>query len=122
MVNMSVSATVSKRGADTSSSTGALPTTSEHVVNTQVRSFSGEPVVIGGLIRQEKNELVSKVPVLGSIPVLGYLFQSKYESVENTELVVYIVPRVDYSEVEETDLGLRLERLYEEFVFPLRYE
>jgi general secretion pathway protein D len=110
-----VKATISKRGTSTSTSVGALPTTSENIVNTLARSGSGQPVVIGGLMRQETNIQASKVPVLGSIPLLGYLFQSRKEVLDNSELVIYIVPRVEYGEVEETDRNLILERLYQRF-------
>jgi general secretion pathway protein D len=113
---------VSKRGTDTSTTTGSLPPTSEHIVNTQVRTFSGEPVVIGGLIRQEKNSQVSRVPVLGHIPLLGLLFQTRKDSVENSELTIYIIPHLEYSELEEADLGLRLDTLYRKFRRTLRNE
>ncbi len=122
MISMNVSATVSKRGADASSSTGTLPTTSEQVVTTNVRTTSGKPVVIGGLIRQETSVLVTKVPILGDIPLLGLLFQARTESVENTELVIYILPRVDHAGVEDTDIGLGLERLHRKFVAPALHE
>jgi general secretion pathway protein D len=118
MITMDVKATVSKRGTQTSTTVGSLPTTTENVVNTQARTFSGEPVVIGGLIRQETSIQVSRFPVLSRIPLLGYLFQARQESIESSELVVYIVPRVEYGEVEEAAVGLRLERLYRKFLEP----
>ena len=115
MVTMNVKATVSKRGSATSTTVGALPTTSENVVNTLARSVSGTPVVIGGLTRQDTEVRVSKVPVLGDIPLIGLLFQSRKESLESSELAVYIVPRVEYDVADESDLGLRLEALYQRF-------
>lgn len=122
MISMNVSATVSKRGADTSSTTGTLPTTSEQVVTTNVRTTSGKPVVIGGLIRQESNVLITRVPILGDIPLLGLLFQARTESVENTELVIYILPRLEYTGSGEADVGLNLERLHQKFIAPALYE
>jgi type II secretory pathway component GspD/PulD (secretin) len=116
MITMDVKATVSKRGTDVSTESGSIPPTSENVVNTKIRTLSGKPLVIGGLIRQERNIHVAKVPILGSIPLLGYLFQSRKESVENSELVIYIVPHLDYSKLEETEIGLRLEKLYNKFL------
>jgi type II secretory pathway component GspD/PulD (secretin) len=115
MITMGVKATVSKRGTDVSLTSGSLPPTSENVIDTQVRTFSGEPVVIGGLIRQEVGSTVSRVPLLGDIPVLGYLFQSRKETAESTELVVYILPHVDYADLEEQNINLRLERIYHRF-------
>ena len=56
--------------------------------------------------------------MLSRIPLLGYLFQARQESIEGSELVVYIVPRVEYGEVEEAAVSLRLERLYRKFLEP----
>ena len=115
MITMNVKATISKRGSAAATTVGALPTTSENVVNTLARSVSGTPVVIGGLMRQDTDVRVSKVPLLGDIPLLGLLFQSRKESLESSELAVYIVPRLEYGEADEVDVGLRLERLYQRF-------
>jgi type II secretory pathway component GspD/PulD (secretin) len=115
MITMVTKATVSKRGVDTSQVAGTLPPTSENVISTQVRTPSGQPIVISGIIRQERGRQVSKVPLLGDIPLLGWLFRSQKETIDNTELVIYIVPRLDYGEMEPADPGLRLERLYQKF-------
>lgn len=112
LITMNVSATVSKRGADVSSTTGNPPPTSEKVVSTNVRTESGKPVVIGGLIQQEKVKVEQKVPLLGDIPLLGYLFRSSRDSVENTEMVIYIVPHVEYPSRRTADVGRKLEELY----------
>jgi len=112
MITMDVSATVSKRGADVSTATGNPPPTSERIVSTHVRTPSGKPVVISGLIQQETTKVAQKVPFLGDIPILGYLFRSSRDSVENTEMVIYIVPHVEYPEGRRADLGRRIEELY----------
>lgn len=118
MITMQVSATVSKQGADTSSTTGNPPTTSEKVVTTNVRTPSGKPVVIGGLIQQDVDNSIQRVPILGYIPLLGWLFQTKVQTVDNTELVIYIVPHVEYPEPRNVDLDRRLADLYDQFVKP----
>jgi len=115
MITLDVKATVSKRGTVSSASVGALPTTSENVVNTRARTLSGEPVVIGGLMRQETNIELSKLPLLGDIPGLGVLFQSRKDSVESSELVIYILPRVEYGVGGSDAIALELERLYAKF-------
>ena len=118
MITMDVNSTVSRRGADVSSTTGKPPTTFEKIINTHVRSGSGTPVVIGGLIQQEKQDTIQKVPLLGSIPLLGYLFQSKKQTVEQSEFVIYIVPFADLWEQKEIGVGERIERLYHRFFNP----
>jgi type II secretory pathway component GspD/PulD (secretin) len=54
----------------------------------------GTTVVIGGLRKEEVATEVSKIPLLGDIPILGALFKFEGESTINSELVVFITPRV----------------------------
>ncbi|MFP4206986.1 MAG: type II secretion system protein GspD [Spirochaetaceae bacterium] len=92
MITMDIAATLSRRGTDVSNDGANPPPTSERVVDTQVRAPSGRPVVVGGLVQQDASVSVRKVPLLGSIPVVGALFRSTTRSVEETELVLYVVP------------------------------
>ncbi len=100
MITMDVKSTVSKRGADVSSSTGNPPPTSEKVISTHVRTPSGKPVIISGLLQQERDVILQKTPILSSIPLLGWLFTSEVETSTNTELIIYIVPYIEYPERE----------------------
>ena len=70
------------------------PEISERKVNTNVRVQDGETIVIGGLIQDVSSESISKVPILGDIPVLGALFRSKNSNVDQRELVIYITPHL----------------------------
>ena len=115
MITMNVDATVSKRGTDVSSSVGTLPATSEHIIKTTLRTRASEPAVIGGLIRQEKGMQVSELPLLGDIPYLGVIFQSRKETLDSSELVIYIVPHIDYAIGPEQRVSAQLARLYEKF-------
>ncbi len=58
--------------------------------DTMVRLKSGDEIVIGGLIDKETTETFRKVPILGDIPILGKLFQSKSHSVEESEIIIII--------------------------------
>lgn len=58
--------------------------------NTNVRLHSGEMLTIGGLIDKEESKTFRKVPILGDIPILGKLFQSKGHSSEEAEIVIII--------------------------------
>ena len=91
---------------------GGIPTTSERVVTTHVRTESGEPVIISGLVQQEANVSESKVPILGSIPLLGRLFRTTNESVDTTELAIYLVPHVERTPDEGVHLGRAFEMMY----------
>jgi type II secretory pathway component GspD/PulD (secretin) len=117
MITMKVTSTVSKQGVDTSTTaTGNPPSTSEKIVSTNVRTVTGKPVVIGGLMQQDKSVTVQKVPFLGDIPLLGLLFQSRNETVTNDEFVIYIVPHVEYPGHGVADESARMDALYRKFL------
>lgn len=55
---------------------------------------SGEAASIGGLIREDESTTVNKVPLLGDIPLLGYLFKSVQKSKGRTELTIFITAKI----------------------------
>jgi type II secretory pathway component GspD/PulD (secretin) len=117
MITMAVNATVSKQNSDSGSSTSTtLPSTSERVVTTQVRTMSGEPVVISGLIKEDIYETESRVPLLGKIPFLGKLFKHTSKSKEKTEIVIYIVPHLIQDTGNSDSDSLNIERYYQKFI------
>ena len=59
-------------------------------VKTTVLAKSGETIVIGGLIDEEVNESVDKVPILGDIPYIGWLFRSTKSSTEKRNLMIFL--------------------------------
>ena len=63
-------------------------------VTTQVRVKSGQTVVLGGLLQSSEKESVTKVPLLGQIPIVGWLFTSKNKTKTTTDLVIFITPTV----------------------------
>ena len=69
-------------------------TFSTRQVKTSVMVRSGDTVVIGGLIDEDVQESVSKVPLLGDIPVLGHLFRSTSSQKTKRNLMVFIRPTI----------------------------
>ena len=63
-------------------------------VKTQVLVEDGGTVVIGGIYEQYERNRTDKVPLLGDIPILGYLFRSTSRSNDRTELLVFLTPRI----------------------------
>lgn len=123
MVTVKVDAQVSKQGSSESSSGSNAadampPSTTEKKVSTNVRTKSGEPVVIGGLFQTEEEISEKRVPLLGKIPLLGWLFKKKVISAVETEFVIYLVPSVENMAERETlsekENLLRLKRKYGE--------
>ena len=117
MITMKISSTLSKKGVSSNSSATSLPPTSERVINTHIRTPSGKPIIIGGLMQTETNVQHEKVPLLGYIPLLGNLFSKYVVTEENTELVIYIVPYLDMAEPDGLAPTDEIDRLFEKF-FP----
>jgi len=63
-------------------------------VKTQVMVENGGTVVLGGIYQQVERNSTSKVPLLGDLPVLGYLFKTNSRTNDKTELLVFITPKI----------------------------
>ena len=74
--------------------TAAGPAINTKQVKTQVLVENGGTVVIGGIFTQDEQTEVNKVPLLGDIPFLGYLFQNRVKSTRKTEMLVFITPKI----------------------------
>jgi general secretion pathway protein D len=70
------------------------PTTLNRQVENTVYVRDGEAVMIGGILTENQNETVSKVPWLGDIPILGWFFKTRGESVRKTNLLVILTPHI----------------------------
>ncbi len=74
--------------------TAAGPAINTKQVKTQVLVENGGTVVIGGIFTQDERNEINKVPFLGDIPFIGYLFQNRVKSTRKTELLVFITPKI----------------------------
>lgn len=70
------------------------PTTSKREIKTQILAGDGQTVVLGGLIQDQVDKSDSRVPVLGSIPVLGHLFRSQGARKNKTNLLIFLKPTI----------------------------
>ncbi len=71
-----------------------LPEIARRQINTTVNLKDGETIAIGGLIQNSNVESRESIPILGDIPIIGRLFSHTTKTQEETELVIYITPRV----------------------------
>jgi len=78
-----------------------VPSINTKKVDTQVLVDNGGTVVIGGVYTQDESDSTSKVPGLGDIPILGWLFKNNTKAKNKKELLVFITPKI----LEDT-LGL----------------
>jgi type IV pilus assembly protein PilQ len=63
-------------------------------VSTQVLVENGGTVVLGGIYQQDTKNITNKIPLLGDLPILGYLFRENERSDSKTELLIFITPRI----------------------------
>ncbi|AAS12073.1 type II and III secretion system protein [Treponema denticola] len=115
MITMEVNAQVSKQGSGGVTS-GVLPPTSEKIVKTKVRTPSGKPIIIGGLLQVEQNSSEKKIPGLGDIPIAGLAFKDINGSETVTEMVIYIVPYIHREREKKMGKKERLLRLYKKYI------
>lgn len=73
---------------------GGVPSVNTNKVDTQVLVENGGTVVIGGVYKQNETQSTQKVPLLGDIPLFGWLFKNETRADNKTELLIFITPRV----------------------------
>ncbi len=93
-ISMKISPSVSQPNATITPVAGGAPGIDTRSADTNVIVRNGETIVIGGLIHDTQSEAVFKVPILGDIPLLGYLFKKKSMSRSRMELLIFVTPRV----------------------------
>jgi len=71
-----------------------IPIVTSQFVSTQVRVGDGETIVLGGLIRKDESSTLRETPLLGRIPIIGPLFQAKRLTKNNSELLIFVTPRI----------------------------
>ncbi len=74
--------------------TNNTPTTFKRTAETTVIVKDNDTVVIGGIIGQDSTDSTTKVPLLGDIPLLGYLFRADSERKTQTNMFIFITPRI----------------------------
>ena len=72
----------------------SVPIIQKAYAETTVMIKHGETVIIAGMIRNEKNESQSRVPFLGRVPLLGWLFKSEGDTSTTKETIVFLSPRI----------------------------
>jgi type IV pilus assembly protein PilQ len=73
---------------------GFVPSIDTRSITTQVLVNDGQTVVLGGIMETEERDTEKKVPWLGDIPGLGYLFKTKGKSNQRDELLIFVTPKI----------------------------
>lgn len=91
------------------------PTWTERKLKTQVVVHDQQSVVIGGLIQERDIYNVTKVPLLGDIPILGYLFKYSTKTKKKTNLLILLTPYIIKDQLDLQAIRERKTREYQEF-------
>lgn len=78
----------------TTSGTAYVPTISKRMVKTTMTVADGQTIVIAGLTRNDDTEVTKKIPILGDIPLLGWLFRWDSKSVTKSNILIFVTPRI----------------------------
>jgi type IV pilus assembly protein PilQ len=71
-----------------------VPSIDTRTLTTQVLVGDGQTVVLGGIFESEQRDTTKKVPMLGDIPVFGYLFKNKTKVNNKNELLIFVTPKI----------------------------
>lgn len=96
-----------------------IPATSERSTESTVRVRDGDPIIIGGLIQTQESISKTKIPILGSIPLIGSLFSNTSINREETEFVIVITPYLlsgEYADIEEENNAAPVLERFEEYL------
>jgi type II secretory pathway component GspD/PulD (secretin) len=102
-INLSLVPEVSEATADAFSYTGdvKLPKFTSRNLATTIVVTSGDTVVLGGLIKENRTKTATRVPVLGSIPLLGNFFKKDADSIQRKNLLIFVTAKVLSASGEE---------------------
>ena len=94
-VSVVVSPTVSSIGNTVSTSDGVISLLQSRTLNSgDIRLRDGQTLILSGIIQESDRTSVSKVPILGDIPILGALFRSTTKTNQRQEVVVLLTPQI----------------------------
>jgi len=86
--------TVKKDNPDFTRAVLGVPPVDTRELNTSVLVDNGETVVLGGVFERTKSENTERVPFFGDLPYLGFAFRQKQTQDENSELLIFITPKI----------------------------
>ena len=81
------------------------PTIAKREVTTTITVPDGDTVIISGLIREDNVSKETKVPFLGSIPIIGFFFRSKSEAIERTNILIFVTPHSTTNALRRAELN-----------------
>ena len=93
-ITMAINPSVSQKSATITPVAGGAPGVDTRDAKTVVMTRDGDTVAIGGLIYDSMSDVIYKVPLLGDVPILGWLFKKKSNSRQRIELLIFVTPKI----------------------------
>ena len=103
----------------TGESATEVPVIDTRNVRTELLLKDGQVVIMGGLRRKEIQKQVKQVPLLGDLPLIGFLFRSKHTVCKNSELIVFLSPHIYKGEPIPEDAMAKYKKIIEAPVLSL---
>ena len=97
-------------------SPGTNPTFFKRSISTNLVASQDQSIVLGGLVKERKSLNRTGLPFFYKIPLLGWIFGSRDDAVNRTELLIFITPRV----IRNVEEGIQLSRDFEDRVQQLK--
>ncbi|QIZ78508.1 type IV pilus secretin PilQ [Ferrimonas lipolytica] len=91
---LDLTVTQDTRGDTVQTGTGPATAIDTQRITTQVLAKNGETIVLGGIYQQQNQNVVTKVPILGDIPFMGWLFRTTSDFSEKSELLIFVTPKI----------------------------
>lgn len=95
---------------------GQVPQISLRQVSTEATVKDGESFVVGGLLKDEEIQSLSKIPGLGDLPLIGGFFRVRHDTTERTNLYIFITPRILHTTGMQNPGSTRRDQLPEPIV------
>ena len=96
-------------------SVNGLPIITTRSADSVINLYSGAPIVIGGLMDSSESKVVSKIPLLGDIPIIGEFFKHTSKSRDKRELIIVVTPYlVSEEETSQTQISEPMRQWYEQ--------
>jgi general secretion pathway protein D len=102
--------------SSTSTSANTNPTFFKRSISTNLVASQDQSIVLGGLVKERKSLNRAGLPWIYKIPLIGWIFGSRDDTVNRTELLIFITPRV----IRNVEEGIQLSRDFEERVQQLK--
>jgi type IV pilus assembly protein PilQ len=111
-INLKIKATEDSRGENIQVGvTGGTPTTIPAINTQEVQSNvllnNDETIVLGGVYKLTKENSIDRIPFLGSLPMIGYLFSHTHERSKKSELLIFITPKIIETRPDVAELNRR---------------